>query len=592
MKQNSNVPAFLTKLWTLVEDSDTNEFICWSQEGNSFLVLDEQRFAKEILPKFFKHNNMASFVRQLNMYGFRKVMHIDTGIVKQERDGPVEFQHPFFKHGQDDLLENIKRKVSSARPEDSKIRQEDLSKILLSVQNIHGKQESMDSRLATLKRPLLMNSNGKKPKFIHPIFDEPVEHSKGSVNGLSGLKNSSDISDDVIICDVTDEDTEIIDETSRTLDQTDVEIVEVNCLDDTTVEESTECREAVGVLRMECEETPKSTGDAPLTSSALQINKSPALSLEDPVKMMDSILNENGAISQNINLLGKVELMDYLDSIDCSLEDFQAMLYGKQFVDSDVVEETGQSKENTDQSTRGGKSDGSNTVSAADKQLIQYTTCPLLAFLDGCTPLAPETEQSSSDLNDTLLEHTSGDLLEPSLEPEEPSHGALIHLEPLAQEEEPVRSSLIRLEPLTEAEASEATLFYLCELNPEVPSSETSQLESKSRLVRISGATRVHTYSAMQIQLDEIFTHTEGHLLGGKEKHEVEKGVTVGDPILLIVNGTVHIFCILKVLGVARSILNQGRVITGQAALGSWLLLTLIMMSEQRRKNMAIPKQT
>lgn len=37
MKHNSNVPAFLTKLWTLVEDSDTNELICWSQvrEGKS-----------------------------------------------------------------------------------------------------------------------------------------------------------------------------------------------------------------------------------------------------------------------------------------------------------------------------------------------------------------------------------------------------------------------------------------------------------------------------------------------------------------------------------------------------------------------------
>lgn len=43
--------------------------------------------------------------------GFRKVMHMDAGVVKQERDGPVEFQHPYFKHGQDDLLENIKRKV-------------------------------------------------------------------------------------------------------------------------------------------------------------------------------------------------------------------------------------------------------------------------------------------------------------------------------------------------------------------------------------------------------------------------------------------------------------------------------------------------
>lgn len=41
------------------------------------------------------------------------------------------------------------------------------------------------------------------------------------------------------------------------------------------------------------------------TSSALQLNKPTGLSLEDPVKMMDSILNESGAISQNINLLGK-----------------------------------------------------------------------------------------------------------------------------------------------------------------------------------------------------------------------------------------------------------------------------------------------
>ncbi|EHB07274.1 Heat shock factor protein 2 [Heterocephalus glaber] len=141
MKQNSNIVAFLSKLWTLVEEAPTNEFITWSQNGQSFLVLDEQRFVKEILLKYFKHNNMASFVRQLNICGFRKVVHIDSGIVKQERDGPVEFQHPYFKKGQDNLVENIKRKVSSSKPEENKIHQEDLIKIISSAQKVQIKKK-------------------------------------------------------------------------------------------------------------------------------------------------------------------------------------------------------------------------------------------------------------------------------------------------------------------------------------------------------------------------------------------------------------------------------------------------------------------
>lgn len=35
-----NVPAFLTKLWTLVEDPDTDPLICWSPVP-SYVILAE-----------------------------------------------------------------------------------------------------------------------------------------------------------------------------------------------------------------------------------------------------------------------------------------------------------------------------------------------------------------------------------------------------------------------------------------------------------------------------------------------------------------------------------------------------------------------
>ncbi|KAK0148836.1 Heat shock factor protein 2 [Merluccius polli] len=481
MRNNSNVPAFLTKLWTLVEDEDSREFICWSQEGNSFLVLDEQRFAKEILPKFFKHNNMASFIRQLNMYGFRKVMHIDTGVVKQERDGPVEFQHPHFKQGQDDLLENIKRKVSNTRPEESKIRQEDLSKILASVQNVHGKQETMDARLSALKRenealwqeisdlrqkhvhqqqlikklihfivtlvqnnrimnlkrkrPILMNANGKKPKYIHQIYDD-----SSPVNSLN------EISEDVIICDVTDEESEVSAEgPTRVLEQGDGDIVEVD-FDSCTVlpaetEVSTNSREELrppeaGQAAAADEECQR--GSPGGSSSALQLNKPlPGLATEDPLTMMDSILSESGAISQNINLLGKLELMDYLDSIDCSLEDFTAMFYGKQFsIDPDPLEETATCRDAPEELNRG--KEGQNS---AAQQLIQYTSSPLLTFLDGCSPTA------ELDLAGGFPSSVTS-----PVRPEPPTD--------ILEEASP--------DPLTDA-SQETSLFYLCELPPDTP---------------------------------------------------------------------------------------------------------------------------
>lgn len=43
------------------------------QSGTSFHVFDQGQFSKEVLPKYFKHNNMASFIRQLNMCEYEEL---------------------------------------------------------------------------------------------------------------------------------------------------------------------------------------------------------------------------------------------------------------------------------------------------------------------------------------------------------------------------------------------------------------------------------------------------------------------------------------------------------------------------------------
>lgn len=67
------VPPFLTKTYDLVSDPGSNDVVSWNKAGKTFIVWKPAEFARDFLPKHFKHNNFSSFVRQLNTYGFRKV---------------------------------------------------------------------------------------------------------------------------------------------------------------------------------------------------------------------------------------------------------------------------------------------------------------------------------------------------------------------------------------------------------------------------------------------------------------------------------------------------------------------------------------
>ena len=67
-----NIPSFLLKTFDIVQDPSSDSIISWNPEGNGFIVKQVNQFSDQILPKYFKHNNFSSFIRQLNMYDFHK----------------------------------------------------------------------------------------------------------------------------------------------------------------------------------------------------------------------------------------------------------------------------------------------------------------------------------------------------------------------------------------------------------------------------------------------------------------------------------------------------------------------------------------
>uniref|UniRef100_A0A663LKI5 Heat shock factor protein 3-like n=2 Tax=Athene cunicularia TaxID=194338 RepID=A0A663LKI5_ATHCN len=401
------------------------------------------------------------------MYGFRKVIALENGMITAERSSVIEFQHPFFKQGKAHLLENIKRKVSAVRTEDLKVCTEDLHKVLSEVQEMREQQNNMDVRLANMKREnkalwkevaVLRQKHSQQQKLLSKILQFILSLMRG--NYILGVKRKRSLTDaagaspskysrqyvripvesgqavsfsehdadgdggngtGLIIRDITDTLESATDgllavaHTSGRARDTQAALDPGLPLCQVAQPDELNCAEPIPPVHRNDVSKCSDTGNV-----AVELHTAQPNAPEDPVSVIDSILNENNSGNQNDPLLDREEIQDFLNCIDASLEELQAMLSGKQYnfgseAFSDTLNpelpaldmslmETCPGMENIANLAESTEDLGASEREAAgskDMQLIQYRANPLLSLFEEL-PLS-EAAGKMEDPKDLLL---------------------------------------------------------------------------------------------------------------------------------------------------------------------------------------------
>ncbi|XP_051165845.1 heat shock transcription factor, X-linked member 4-like [Leptopilina boulardi] len=115
---------FPQKLWNIVNDN-SSDAVKWSPNGKTILV-NYQTLKTEYLfttNSIFKTRNIDSFIRQLNLYGFKKVTSFfrdNDSDNNLQRTQVHEYLHDYFQANRKELIQHVCRKSTPKSHESPK----------------------------------------------------------------------------------------------------------------------------------------------------------------------------------------------------------------------------------------------------------------------------------------------------------------------------------------------------------------------------------------------------------------------------------------------------------------------------------------
>ena len=105
-KDRGKEHSFPTKLFQILEDPENQEYISWLPHGKAWKIHKQHEFEEKVIPLYFRHAKLASFMRQVNGWGFRRTP-----------SGPDQnsYHHQMFVRGFPQLCMEMRRPMHKVR---------------------------------------------------------------------------------------------------------------------------------------------------------------------------------------------------------------------------------------------------------------------------------------------------------------------------------------------------------------------------------------------------------------------------------------------------------------------------------------------